>query len=507
MNPSETLSSSQKKERFRHSLSRYNLALPVSERRVVLLVGDLLILYLAGAITLWGRSLVQNEFTVQLLVSQGQTFWLLPLTILWIIVATVNECYDLKVADRPRSIIQGLVVTTLVVGGLYLLLFFVLGRPVADTGPRLLANRSVLIDPLYSLPRIIPVSFLLLALLLLILWRIGYIHLSAKYPLRRKAIVIGAGRSGTALVRSTQKLLPGYEFIGFIDDDPAKQGQQFAGLPVLGSRDSLTAEIKRGRVNELILAVTDEVHDDLFSVLMDCYEQGITIRPMSLFYEETLGRIPVEHLGQQSLLIPFWSEISLPTLYRVSKRLVDIIFAVLGLTLLLILFPFIALAIRIGSRGPIFYSQERSGKAGKSFRLYKFRSMIPDAEEDGEAVWASEHDQRVTRVGRFLRRTRLDELPQLYNVLKGEMSLVGPRPERPQLVASLQQEIPFYRARLSVKPGLTGWAQIQYQYGNSVKDALIKLEYDLYYVKYRSLVLDLLIVFRTIKVILMFRGV
>ncbi len=146
------------------------------------------------------------------------------------------------------------------------------------------------------------------------------------------------------------------------------------------------------------------------------------------------------------------------------------------------------------------------GLGGRAFRLYKLRSMVPAAEQRGEAVWASEDDPRITRVGRFLRRTRLDELPQLLNVLRGEMSIVGPRPERPQFVEQLQEQIPFYRTRLSVKPGLTGWAQIKYGYGNSVEDALMKLQYDLYYVKHHSLFLDALIVLRTIRVMLAFKG-
>jgi lipopolysaccharide/colanic/teichoic acid biosynthesis glycosyltransferase len=180
--------------------------------------------------------------------------------------------------------------------------------------------------------------------------------------------------------------------------------------------------------------------------------------------------------------------------------------AIIGLVITLVLFPFIAGAIYLNSPGPILYTQERSGRAGRRFKIIKFRSMVPDAEQEGEAIWATQNDDRVTGVGKFLRLTRLDELPQLINVLKGEMSIVGPRPERPEFIDHLQEEIPFYRARLSVKPGLTGWAQVQYRYGSTVQDALIKLEYDLYYIKYRSLPLDLLIILRTIRVMLTFKG-
>jgi len=493
------------KEKMLHLLARYNLALPFSERRILLLFGDVVALALAGIITLWGRALLQPEFTFDLLVTGGQAVWLVPMAAIWIIVAAVNQCYDLKIATQPRAIIQGLLFTALAVGIFYLLFFFILGRPVSEIGPTLLAERAFLINPIYLLPRIIPVSFLLLSVPLVALWRIGYIRLSAKFPLRRRAIIVGAGGAGQALIKTLNLHLHGYEIVGFVDDDPTKQEEVIAGLPVLGNRYNLQKMVNNKRVNEIVLAITHDLHDDLFRAMMDCYEQGIVIKSMSQLYEEMLGRVPVEHLGQRSL-IPFWSDINLPTFYRVSKRLIDTLVALVGLTLMGILFPFIAGAIYLNSPGSIFYAQERLGKAGRRFTIYKFRSMIPDAEQQGEAIWATDDDPRITHVGKFLRRTRLDELPQLLNVLKGEMSIVGPRPERPEFIAQLQQEIPFYRTRLSVKPGLTGWAQVQYQYSNTIKDALIKLEYDLYYIKYRSLPLDLLIILRTIRVILMFRG-
>lgn len=506
MNPSDIVNNLSKKDKFLHLLVRYNLALPFSERRMLLFVGDLLILYLAGVLTLWGRTLLQDNFTFGALITREQIVWLVVLGAIWVIVALVNECYDLKIADQPRVIIKGLMITTLVVGLLYLFIFFVLGRPVAEDGPSFLARWSFLINPLYQMPRIIPATFLLLSWPLVTLWRVGYIHLSTRFPLRRRALIVGAGKSGQALMRALQQPMPGYEIIGFIDDDPSKRGATIAGLPVLGNRHTLLKEVKFQNVNEIILAITQNVHDDLFRAIMDCYEQGTVIKPMAQLYEDSLGRIPVEHLGQQSLLIPFWSNINHPTFYRVAKRLIDIFIALLGLTLMVILLPFIALAIYFNSPGPIFYGQARLGKGGRHFKLYKFRSMVPDAEPAGEAVWAAVNDARITPVGKFLRQTRLDELPQLINVLKGEMSIVGPRPERPEFIARLQESIPFYRTRLSVKPGLTGWAQVQYRYGNTVKDALIKLEYDLFYIKNRSLVLDLLITLRTIKVMLTLKG-
>ena len=404
-------------------------------------------------------------------------------------------------------VVRALLFTTAEAGILYLLAFFVFGRTTWGaylTDP--VAARRPFFVGRYALPRIIPVLFLLASLALTAPWRVGYARVFTSPFLRRRAIVVGAGWAGRTLVRAVRQTLQGYDIVGFIDDDPAKQGQIIEDLPVLGNRYDLVRQVQATGADEVILAITYEIHGDLFKALVDCCELGVEIKPMPLLYEEALGRVPVEHLGQKWFLVPTWTSTSLPTFYRAIKRLIDITLALVGLAFLVVTFPFIALAIYLDSPGPIFYTQERLGKGGKVFRVIKFRSMIPNAEREGQAVWATENDPRITRVGKFLRRTRLDEVPQVINVLRGEMSVVGPRPERPQFVEQLQEQIPFYRTRLSVKPGLTGWAQIKYRYGNTVEDALIKLQYDLYYIKHQSLVLDLLIILRTIKVILAFKG-
>jgi len=244
----------------------------------------------------------------------------------------------------------------------------------------------------------------------------------------------------------------------------------------------------------------------MFQAIMDCNERGIQITPMPILYEQMTGRVAVEHVGDNWLVVLPVNGVSVFSPFMLFKRLADVIVSVLGLVLLSVVLPFVALAIYLESPGPIFYAQERVGRAGRIFRLIKLRSMVPSAEQDGQPRWARRNDERVTRVGRFLRRTRLDELPQFLNVLRGEMSLIGPRPERPEFVAELQKRIPFYRSRLAVRPGLTGWAQVNYPYGSSVEDALIKLQYDLYYIKHQSFYLDLLILLKTIGVVLSFQG-
>jgi lipopolysaccharide/colanic/teichoic acid biosynthesis glycosyltransferase len=239
---------------------------------------------------------------------------------------------------------------------------------------------------------------------------------------------------------------------------------------------------------------------------MDCYERGIPVTHMALLYERLTGMVPVEYVGGQwSIVLPL-EGLSPFDPYPILKRFVDIILSLVGLIFFAVMLPFIAAAIAIDSRGPIFYSQERTGKAGRSIQIIKLRTMIHQAEVGVGPLWAVDSDPRITRIGRLLRKSRLDEVPQLLNVLKGEMSMVGPRPERPFFVERLQEQIPFYRARLAILPGLTGWAQVNYGYGSNENDALMKLKYDLYYIRHRSLLLDLLVLVRTVARVVRLEG-
>jgi lipopolysaccharide/colanic/teichoic acid biosynthesis glycosyltransferase len=244
----------------------------------------------------------------------------------------------------------------------------------------------------------------------------------------------------------------------------------------------------------------------MFQRLLDCQSMGVSVIPMVTLYAALTGRVPVEHVRNEWMLPNALGGGQQSLGYRTFVRLVDWTFCLLIGLALAPLGPLIALAIKLESPGPVLYWQMRAGQAGSPFWLVKFRSMVVGAEVDTGAQWAAESDPRTTRVGWFLRRTRLDELPQVWNVLRGEMHLIGPRPERPEFVAQLEEAIPFYRSRLVVKPGLTGWAQVNYRYGNTVEDARVKLEYDLFYAKNRSVWLDLQILARTAVTMVMFRG-
>lgn len=234
-----------------------------------------------------------------------------------------------------------------------------------------------------------------------------------------------------------------------------------------------------------------------FQTLLDAQELGIEITRMPVVYEELRQRVPIEILETDWILRSFVDSTWVSGFYLAGKRFLDIIGGIFGFLLLLVILPVVGLAIVIDNGFPIFYSQPRLGKGGITYPIIKFRTMRRDAEADGKPRWATEDDERATRVGRFLRKTHIDEIPQFVNILRGEMSLVGPRSERPELVTYFQKHVPFYRARLMVKPGLTGWAQIHFGYAASIDETKIKLEYDLYYIKHRNLSMDLITLIRT----------
>jgi lipopolysaccharide/colanic/teichoic acid biosynthesis glycosyltransferase len=244
----------------------------------------------------------------------------------------------------------------------------------------------------------------------------------------------------------------------------------------------------------------------MFQALLDAQEMGVDITRMPVAYEELLGRVPIKYLETEWILRSFVDQMRVDLYYELAKRTVDILGALVGLVLLLPMIPFITIAIALDSGFPIFYTQIRMGKGGQLYKMLKFRTMNQNAEPDGQPKWAEENDRRATRVGLFLRKTHIDEMPQFLNVLRGEMSLVGPRAERPELVEWFQQHVPFYRARLLVKPGITGWAQVNQQYAASIPETIEKLEYDLFYIKRRNILTDVNVLLRTPAIVLGLRG-
>jgi exopolysaccharide biosynthesis polyprenyl glycosylphosphotransferase len=458
--------------------------LSLSERRTLLVVGDAFCACVGLLLALWMWTFTSGaQFSLSYL--ESKAVWLALLVPAWLILNT--GLYDLRRAAFLPATLAGLLSVAGASLAIYLVVYFV--------------------APLGLLPRRVVLYFVIATSTFELAWRMLYIRVFVSAYFQRRALVIGAGWAGRAIIRALSKFQAWhYTVVGLIDDDPAKHGQTIEGVPVFGGHERLLAAAQSEQVSELIVAITGEVRGELFQALLDCQSHGLPVVRVWRLYEQVTGRVPTEHLEADWLVTSFMERVRLDTFYLIARRLLDLAGGLLGLVPLLLVLPWLALAIRLESPGPVFYRQVRAGRGGRPFRLLKFRTMIDAAEADGQARWASAEDERVTRVGRLLRRTRLDELPQILNVLRGDMSLVGPRPERPELIAVLEQQIPFYRARLIVKPGLTGWAQVNYGYGRSVEDAQVKLEYDLYYLKHQSLWLELMIWFRTVEVVLGMTG-
>jgi exopolysaccharide biosynthesis polyprenyl glycosylphosphotransferase len=336
-----------------------------------------------------------------------------------------------------------------------------------------------------------------------LLWRSLYIRFYTSAGQLRHFLVVGAGKAGHSLAEVyLDQNPPPFNLVGFVDDDPQKLGEKIFIFPVISQSFELLDLIEKHRITDLAVAVSGVLQGTTFQTILDAQEQGVEVTRMPTLYEEMTGRVPIHHLESDWIIRSFTDQARASGMYFLVKRFLDILGGLAGLLIFFISLPFTAIAILIDSGMPIFYSQPRLGQGGRVFKIYKYRTMHQDSEADGDIRPTEENDPRVTRTGRFLRVTHLDELPQFWNVLRGDMSLVGPRAERPELVQSLQRKVPFYRARLLAKPGLTGWAQINYGYVATVRDTEVKIEYDLYYIKHRSLAMDFNIILRTISTVL-----
>jgi exopolysaccharide biosynthesis polyprenyl glycosylphosphotransferase len=463
--------------------------LRLGERRWLLVTGDFIMALLSLGVSLfyWGSSVRFIEFNLQFL-QERVPLWFYLLPIFWLIL--LLELYDLHRAGDWRSTLRGVAMAAVLGFVAYMVLYFYYVDP-----PRSL------------LPRRGVAGFLVTASALTLLWRYIYIRIFTVPQLMRRVLLVGAGKAGQTLLRVINNLWPPpFYIVGIIDDDPEKMGLEIERHQVVAASAQLQEIIAEQNVSDIIVSISGEMKGIMFQALLDAQEMGVDILRMPRVYEELIGRVPIRHLEADWILRSFVDEARVSSMYELGKRLVDILGALFGLLILLLLLPFLSLAIILDDGRPIFYKQERSGRGGQPYSIIKLRTMRRDAEADGKPQWASEGDSRATRVGRLLRRTHLDELPQFFNVLTGEMSLVGPRAERPELVELFQRHVPFYRARLLVKPGITGWAQINMGYASTIEETMDKLEYDLYYIKHRNMAMDALIVLRTPQTMLGLRG-
>ncbi len=339
---------------------------------------------------------------------------------------------------------------------------------------------------------------------IIVLWRILYNHFLKMKQLDQKIMIIGSGLLAKNIAKEiVERVDSGFKVVGFITEDPERVGEKLVNPSIIGDHSQILDIALRERVDRIIVALEERRGRFPEAQLLECKMRGIVIEDGINFYEHLTGRLQVESLRPSFLI--FSDGFKKSKISMGVKQVIEFILSMVGLILFTPILLILSFLIKIDSPGPVFYKQERVGKGGKIFRLLKFRSMVENAEAHGP-VWAEKEDKRITRVGRWIRKWRLDEIPQLFNVLKGDMSFVGPRPERPYFVEQLRKEIPFYDQRHTVKPGVTGWAQIKYRYGASKEDALEKLKYDLYYIKNFSPLFDLLIIFETIKVVLFRKG-
>jgi sugar transferase (PEP-CTERM system associated) len=345
-----------------------------------------------------------------------------------------------------------------------------------------------------------------LALVLMVTWRVAAHWLLGHPSMGERILIVGSGASAIEVAREVlERRDAGYRVVGFVDSRPELVGQSLINPRVLGTTDEMAGIIRREGVNRVIVAMAERRGQFPVRQLLDLSLSGdVAIEECASFYERLTGRVSLDMLRPSWLI--FSGRGRQGRVSAVVRTAVHRAVALVGALLSLPIALLTAALIKLDSRGPVLYSQERVGKNGRAFRVYKFRSMRTDAEKDGP-VWASKSgDTRTTRVGRVIRKIRVDEIPQFWNILRGEMNFVGPRPERPHFVRQLAEEIPFYDQRHLIAPGLTGWAQIKYPYGASIEDARQKLQYDLYYIKNQSLVLDAVIMFETVKTILFGRG-
>jgi exopolysaccharide biosynthesis polyprenyl glycosylphosphotransferase len=411
--------------------------------------------------------------------------WSFVLGVYLMVFGTIFELYDLQKASKFEVVVQNIILTASVTVLIYLL------TPFAT--PELPENRLQI------------VYFYISVNVALFAWRYAYITLISSPRFFKEVLLICDHRDLADILTALHRSDPNYKVVGYVNTGPYSPSDQTDITEYVRQDIAMLAHQKR--ISEIVVAAPWDggMTVKLYNTLIELLEKGVSIREYTQVYEEITHRVPVQHVDKDFYRYFPFSRSNQNKLYLFFHRILDLLFSLLGLIFGLIISPIILIGNLAGNRGPLFYTQTRVGKNGREFKIFKLRSMVVHAEKDG-ARFAGARDSRVTRFGRFLRRSRFDEIPQFINVIKGDMSVIGPRPERPVFVKELSEQIPFYEVRHIVKPGVTGWAQVNAKYGESAEDALEKLQYDLFYIKRRSLFLDISIVFKTLSTIIFFRG-
>ncbi len=453
----------------------------ISERKVLLKLFDVFVvlfsLYFVGSVYDF------KYFTF----SSTNYYWFVLLAGYLYLFGSVFEMYNLQVASNQFQIIKSIILTTSTTVLVYLL------TPIYT--PELPSNRIQII------------IFYITILFSLLIWRFFYVKFLASHRFVKKAIIVCDKEQLQELVSSLESADPHYKFIGFVNSD-GEQNFKINYNSIKNIKpDDLEKFFKNHSVSEIVVASqkTEGITVNLYNQLIHLLENGVIIKEYTQLYETITQRIPVQYVSRDFYRYFPFSRNNQNQLYLLVSRIIDVLFSVVGLSFGLVFLPLIIIGNFVGNKGKLFYTQDRIGKNGKAFKIYKYRTMVKNAEANG-AVFTTINDARITPFGKFLRKTRLDEFPQFINILKGDMSIIGPRPERPVFVNEIAEVMPFYETRHIIKPGLTGWAQVNYSYGDSIADSLVKLQYDLYYIKHRSIFLDINILVKTFSTVLFYRG-
>lgn len=452
----------------------------VSERKVLLRTFDvifvLFVLYVVG-------SVLDLEY---LIISTTDFFHVISLALYINGIGTVFEMYNLQVASNQFKVLKSAVLTASLVVLLYLLTPFI--------SPELPSNRIQILIFYFSV------------LIALISWRVLYVKFLASNRFVQKVVLICSQAQVKELIEELEESDPHYKIVAYVNSDRKVSSSESHFVECLRVED-LEFFVKKNKVYEVVVASqkAKDITVELYQKLLYLLESGTTIREYTQVFEDKTHRIPVHYIERDFYKFFPFNRNNTNQLYLLSIKIAEVVISLIGLLFGLFIIPFVLIGNAIGNRGTLFYTQERVGKNGVVFLIYKFRTMVRNAER-GVAVFSTINDARVTPFGKFLRKTRIDEIPQFINILKGEMGVIGPRPERPFFVKEIAEIMPFYETRHVIKPGLTGWAQVNYSYGESLDDSLVKLQYDLYYIKHRSIFLDLNITIKTISTVLFYRG-
>jgi exopolysaccharide biosynthesis polyprenyl glycosylphosphotransferase len=453
----------------------------ISERKILLRVFD--VVSVLVTLQILGILLDFSYFKI----TQYNFYWTVILSFYILFFGTIFEMYNLQVSSNQLQITRSIILSSSLT-----VLFYLLTPIVTPTLPD---NRSQII------------LFYFAIFFSLLIWRFIYLKFFASTRFFKKVIIICDKEELKELVEGLQNIDPNYKIVGFISSDSNAMNNFDTNDIEQIDLNTIENFITRNTVSEAVIASRkfNGISPDLYNELLKLLEKGFLIREYTQVYENLTQRIPVQYIARDFYKYFPFSRNNQNKLYIIFVRFQEITISFLGLLCGLIIFPFIFIGNLIANRGPVFYTQDRVGKNGSIFKIYKLRTMIVNAETNG-AVFSTHNDCRITRFGKFLRKSRIDEIPQFINILRGDMGIIGPRPERPVFVKEIAQFMPFYETRHIVKPGLTGWAQVNYSYGETLHDSIIKLQYDLYYIKHRGIFLDFNIILKTISTVLFYRG-